>query len=305
MPDMNDIELRRLDMTMLLVFSETLRLRKLTLVAGKLGLTQSAISHTLGRLRDAFGDPLFLRKPHGLEPTARALALESSVASLLDLARDALAAPKAFSPATAEGGVRIAALDYHASILGPPMCRIFEKKAPGLKLIMRSAVRQAASDLLDANEVDLIVGFAAGTARAHGVCKLYEETYCVAARRSNTAFDGSLKSFLAARHLLVSLSGDAQGIVDHALAARGMTRTIDVVYPLFFPALATVSETDLICTLPKRLAAANATRFKLKLFPPPLALRPFPVNAVWHRRNDKNGAVQWVVQQLQDLAAEG
>jgi DNA-binding transcriptional LysR family regulator len=301
MNDMNDIALRRLDMTMLLVFSQTMRLRKLTLVAKKLGLTQSAISHTLGRLRDAFGDPLFLRKSHGLEPTARALALEPRVAALLDLARDALAAPQAFSPARANGSIRIAALDYHASILGPPLCRIFEKQAPGLYLIMRSAVRQAALDLLDANEVDLIVGFVAGMAPSHGTCKLCEETYAVAARRKNKAYDGSMKSFLAAGHLLVSLSGETRGVVDDALAAKGHTRDICVVYPLFFPALATVSETDLICTLPRRLAEANAARFGLNLFPPPIALR----HSVWHRRNDKNGAVQWVVQQLQALAATG
>ncbi len=305
MTDIDEIALRRLDFSMLLVFAEILRARKLTLVARKLGLTQSAISHTLGRLRDAFGDPLFLRKPHGLEPTARALALEPGVTSLLELAREVLKRQTTFSPASAEGSIRVAALDYHASVLGPALCRAFGRHAPGLNLIIRSAVRQAALDLLDANEVDVIVGFVASPAASHGVQRLYEESYSVAARRKHASYDGSLKSFLAASHLLVSLSGEAQGIVDHSLAAKGLRRNVAVVYPLFFPALATVSETDLICTLPKRLAEANAQRFGLKLFAPPIALRPFPVNAVWHRRNDKNGAVQWVVQQLQALAAKG
>jgi DNA-binding transcriptional LysR family regulator len=298
MTDINNTEIRRLDMTMLLVFAETMKLRKLTLVAKRLGLTQSAISHTVGRLRDVFGDPLFLRKPYGIEPTSRALDLEPRIAAVLAMTQETLSVPSAFDPATAQRTVRIATLDTHASIFGPGLCRVFEKRAPGLELRLRSASRQEALDLLDANEVDLVVSFVTSVGSHHIVQRLYEESYAVVARQKNKMFDGSTKAYLEARHLLVSLSGDARGIVDEVLESKGMKRHIAAVFPLFFPALATVAETDMIATLPKRLAEANAARFKLNLFPPPINIRPFPVNAIWHKRNEKDAGLQWVVEKL-------
>jgi DNA-binding transcriptional LysR family regulator len=303
MTDIDHIALRRLDMTMLLVFAETMRLRKLTLVAARLGLTQSAISHTVGRLRDVFDDPLFLRKPHGLEPTSRALDLEPRIAAVLAIAQDTLSVPAAFDPVTAKRRVRIATLDYHASIFGPALCCIFEREAPGLELMLRSAARQEALDLLDANEVDLIVGFVTKVSPHHFVQLLHEESYAVVARQKNRMFDGSHKAYLTARHLLVSLKGDARGIVDEVLESKGMKRHIAAVFPLFLPALAAVSETDMIATLPKQLAEANATRFKLNLFAPPIDIRPFPVNAIWHRRNEKDAGLGWVVQKLGAIAS--
>jgi DNA-binding transcriptional LysR family regulator len=296
MPDIDHIVLRRLDMTMLLVFAETMRLRKLTLVAERLGLTQSAISHTVGRLREAFGDPLFLRKPHGLEPTSRALDLEPRIAAMLTLAKDALSAPAPFDPATARRHFRIATLD--SSMLGPALCSALEKEAPGLTLIVRSVARNEALDLLDANRVDLVVGFFTNAAQHHLVQHLHDEIYAVASRQKNKMFDGSIKAYLAARHVLVSPSGDARGIVDEVLESKGMSRHIGAVFPLFFPALATVSETNMIVTMPRRLVEANAARFKLNVFPPPIKIRPFPVNAIWHRRNEKDAGLGWVVHKL-------
>jgi DNA-binding transcriptional LysR family regulator len=298
MTDINKTEIRRLDMTMLLVFAETMRHRKLTLVAKRLGLTQSAISHTVSRLRDVFGDPLFLRKPYGIEPTSRALDLEPRIAAVLAMTQETLSVPAAFSPGTAQRLIRIATLDIHASLFGPALCGVFEKQAPGLELRLRFASRQEALDLLDANDVDLIVSFVANVAPHHIVRRLYEETYAVVARQKNKGFDGSTKAYLAARHLLVSLSGDAHGIVDDVLEAKGVKRHIATVFPLFFPALAAVAETDMIATLPRRLVEANAARFKLNLFAPPINIRPFPVNAIWHKRNEKDAGLKWVVERL-------
>ena len=288
---------------MLLVFTETMRLRKLTLVAERLGLTQSAISHTVSRLRDVFGDRLFLRKPHGIEPTSRAFDLEARIASVLATMQETLSVPAAFDPATAVRRFRIATLDYHASILGPALCSAFAREAPGIELVFRSAAREEALDLLDNNDADLIIGFVTNVAQQHLVKRLYRETYAVVACRANRKFDGSTEAYLAARHLLVSISGDMHGIVDEVLETKGMKRRIAAVFPLFFPALAAVSGTNMIATLPKRLAEANATRFQLKVFSPPIKIRPFPVNAIWHRRNEGDAGIAWLLQKLTAITA--
>lgn len=111
MTDFSNAELRRLDLTVLLVFLGLLRHRKATDVAKELGLTQSGVSQALKRLRDIFGDDLFLRRPHGMEPTAIALALEAPVANAVETIRGALGQTKSFDPAKALGTIRLAALD--------------------------------------------------------------------------------------------------------------------------------------------------------------------------------------------------
>ena len=130
MSDFSDSELRRLDLTLLLVFLGLVRHRKALDVASELGLTQSAISQALKRLRDIFGDELFLRRPHGMEPTATALALEAPVAAAVDSLRRALGNARAFDPATATGVLRVAALDAEQAVLIPPLASRLRSRAP-------------------------------------------------------------------------------------------------------------------------------------------------------------------------------
>jgi DNA-binding transcriptional LysR family regulator len=303
MSDIDFTGLRRFDMTMLLVFREIMRWRKLTVVAKRLGLTQSAISHTLGRLRDALGDPLFHRKPHGLEPTARALELESVVNSILDMARWQLLQQDQFNPKDSRRHLRIASADHHAAILGAPLSLIFEREAPHMRFSFIAAVRQDAVAMLDANAADLIIGLFGSVPATCDSSLLYKEDYAVVSSKVQGTFDGSRKSYLAARHVLVSFSGELRGIVDETLAAQGRTRQVAAGFPNFFPALATVSESDMIATVPRRLANAFAQRFQLSLHEPPFAVRTFPISLLRHRRSAKDGAVNWLAAQLQQLTS--
>jgi DNA-binding transcriptional LysR family regulator len=303
MTDIDFTALRRFDMTMLLVFREIMRTRKLTLVAKRLGLTQSAISHTLSRLRDGFADPLFLRKPHGLEPTARALELEPAVSTILELAQAQLLSQGHFEPQIATRHLRIAAPDHHSAILGAPLSRLLEQQAPGLRFSFNAAVRQEAIAMLEANTTDMVIGYFNETPPNCEAMKLYQEDYTVIASRIHGSFDGSLASYLTARHLLVSFSGDLHGIVDDTLAEQGNKRQVVAAFPQFFPALATVSETNLIATVPRRLAEAYAARFELALHKPPVNIRSFPISVIWHRRNAKDGAITWVCKQLQSISS--
>jgi DNA-binding transcriptional LysR family regulator len=132
MSELSTSELRRLDLTLLLVFLGLVRHRKALDVAAELGLTQSAISQSLKRLRDIFGDELFLRRPHGMAPTATALALEAPVAAAVDALRGALGAARDFDAATATGLVSIAALDAEQAVLIPPLAARLRQLAPGL-----------------------------------------------------------------------------------------------------------------------------------------------------------------------------
>jgi DNA-binding transcriptional LysR family regulator len=297
---MNDSELRRLDMGLLVAFAEIMRHRQLTGAAERLGQTQSALSHALARLRDIFGDPLFLRRPGGVEPTARALALEPQVQAILDLARAALANESTFDPATAESEIRIAAQDYHGALFAAPLIACCEREAPGLRPVFRPLARMAALDALEAGEVDLAIGFIPKAGDRFLAEPLATQDYAVVVRRGHPRLSGltDVRRYAAERHVLVSQGGDREGVVDAALRPLGLQREVVAALPFYMAVLATVQMTDLVATVPRLLAERYADAFGLAITTPPLELRRFTVSLFRHRRNAGNGLIDWTVAAL-------
>jgi DNA-binding transcriptional LysR family regulator len=300
---MKDAQLRRLDLGLLLVLSETLRHRRLTLVAARLGQTQSGISHALGRLRQIFDDPLFLRRPHGLEPTARALALEPAVNAMLALAREAVAGA-AFDPAIVEGEVRIAAQDYHCGLFAAPLIARCEAEAPGLRPVFLPLTRRRALDALETGEADLVIGFIARPGDRFASTALLEQDYAVAARADHPRLDrlSDLNAYAAERHLLISQDGERVGVVDGVLSQLGRRREVVAALPYALAALATIAATDLIATVPRRLAERFGPTFGLAVVDPPLAIRRFTVSLIRRKRDVGSGRLDWVEAALKAAA---
>lgn len=302
MADLSISELRRLDLTLLLVFLGLMRHRKALVVAAEMGLTQSAISQALKRLRDVFGDPLFLRRPHGMEPTATALALEAPVAAAVDALRGALGTARAFDPATATGAVRVAALDAEQAVLVPALAARLRDRAPGLTLSVLPLGRGAAMEALAEGRADLALGFVWDVPDAMSRAALYEESFLVAGLPA--VLPGApridLDAYCAADHVLISPAGDLRGVVDDQLAAMGRRRRVILGLPAFLPALAAVAATGALVTLPARVARALAPGFGLVTADPPIPVRPFPVSVFWHRRNDTDPRTIWVRQVLRE-----
>lgn len=300
MSELSTSELRRLDLTLLLVFLGLLRHRKALDVAAELGLTQSAISQSLKRLRDIFGDELFLRRPHGMEPTATALALEAPVAAAVDALRGALGAARSFDPATAIGLVRVAALDAEQAVLIPPLTARLRHLAPGLTLSVLPLGRGAAMEALAEGRADLVLGYVWDRPDAISGATLYDETFLVAGRPDALpeAPHVSLDAYCAADHVLISPGGDLRGVVDDELAKMDRRRRVVLGLPAFLPALAAVAASDALVTLPARVARTFAPGFGLATAEPPLPVRTFPVSVFWHRRNDTDPRTSWFRQQL-------
>ena len=296
MSDFSTSELRRLDLTLLLVFLGLVRHRKAVDVAAEMGLTQSAISQALKRLRDIFGDPLFLRRPHGMEPTATALALEAPVAAAVEALRGALGAARAFDPATATGVVRVAALDAEQAVLIPPFAARLRDSAPGLTVSVLPLGRGAAMEALSEGRADLALGFVWDVPEAISSETLYTEGFLVAGRRDAmpSAPELNLDAYCAANHILISPAGDLRGVVDEHLEAVGRSRRVVLGLPSFLPALAAAATSGALVTLPSRVATAFAPGFGLVTATPPLEVRSFPVSAFWHRRNDADPRMSWL-----------
>ena len=304
MNEFSDTELRRLDLTLLLVFLGLIRHRKAALVAAELGLTPSAVSQALKRLRGLFGDPLFLRQPHGLEPTAIALALATPVAAAVDALRHAMGATRQFDPARARGSIRLAALDAAQIVLVPPLVRQLQAQAPGLQLAVLPLGRGDALAALASGEADAAVGFIWNVPAGISQMPLYSEDYLVAGPPRLLAGGLDLDGYAGAPHVLVSPGGGLSGIVDEALQALGRSRRVIAALPAFLPALAAAAETGALVTLPRRIARAHAAAHGLAVAEPPLTIRPYPVALFWHRRNDGDARTAWLADRIAGIAAD-
>lgn len=300
MSDLSTSQLRRLDLTLLLVFLGLVRHRKAADVATELGLTQSAISQAVKRLRDIFGDDLFLRRPHGMEPTATALALEDPVRRAVDALRGALGTARTFDPIQAEGIVRIAALDAEQAVLIPPLAARLRQAAPGLRLSVLPLGRADAIDALAEGRADLALGFIWDLPDTILGEQLYEESFLVTGlpRALPNAPFIDLDAYCETDHVLISPAGDLRGVVDDRLAAMGRSRTITLGLPAFLPALAAAAASGALLTLPARLAHRLAPGFGLVTATPPIEVRRFPVSVFWHRRNASDPRTVWLRGQL-------
>ena len=301
--NIDEIELRRLDITVLLVFLNLLRHRKASDVAVHMGLTQSAISHSIKRLRDAFDDHLFLRTPRGMEPTSVALSLEPKIRLIVETLSEAVSAPITFDPASSKEVIRVGAYDNEMTTLVPDLLQLIREQAPGLRVSILPLGRTAAFEALEHREIDIALGFAWTLPHAIEKRELYTETYCVVMREGHPLVGQrlDLTRYLSADHLVVSPSGDLTGIVDKVLEKRGRSRRVAISLPLFLPALSIVATTDLVATLPSRLVKKNAERFGLADVAPPLEIRPFAVSAFYHKRNAKNPLHEWLIASLQAI----
>jgi DNA-binding transcriptional LysR family regulator len=307
MIDISDSKIRNLDPTALLVFVGLLQHRRTTVVAQRMGLTQSAISQALRRLRVLFDDPLFLRRPHGLEPTAVARELEPIIGQIVELLKQTIGETAGFDPKSSTRVIRIAASEYELASIMPALLAVTGAKGHSVRIYTLPLGRTEALARLSEGTVDLVLGYYWDVGDTFLTSHLYDEQYVVVARTSHPLFRGKMtvERFAEARHLLVTPDGEARGIVDEALAIHGLSRRVAASVPLFLPALASLAAGDLVASLPSRIARTYCGAFGLEQRPMPLFVRTFPVSVLYHRRNEKSAMVQWVLEVLGSSTAEG
>lgn len=303
--DIDQTKIRRLDFSLLLIFDELLRHQRTTVVADRLGLSQSAVSHALSRLRELFDDPLFSRRPDGLTPTRRALELAPRIRDLMRVTQNLINSGGVFEPATSARQFRLAANDLVATLFGPPLVKRLAAEAPATRLATRFAVGKAALDALRKDEIDLAIGRFYGTSDEFVTETLVWERFSVVARQGHPRIADSLDLalYLDLEHLLVSFSGGFSGAVDEALGREGIARRVRASVPMFLTAFAAVAASDLIATVPARLARQFGAAFGLQVSDPPLTIDAFPISLVRHVSTETDPGLSWLVERVRAIAA--
>ena len=303
MRDIREIDLRLVDTTILMVFLGCMRHRKATLVAREMGLTQPAVSHALKRLRALYGDPLFLRRAHGLEPTAMAKALEPKIRRIVTLISETLSEQEEFDPSMSKANLKIGAFDYELTSILPDLIADLMGKSPGIGIHAYPLANRDALDALTDGQIDLAVGyfdFPANRGDTFFAEELFSETYVFAARNDHPLVRQPLTvgGFVAAQHLLISPFGPVPNMVDHALQLLGHKRNVQTTVPSLFAALSIIEKSDFVVTIPERVALRNARRFNLAHKPLPIDGGTFKVHAVRHARDAHSALHHWLVAQL-------
>ena len=320
---MNDVHFKNLDLNLLRVFDALLEEESATRAGSKLGLTQSAISHALGRLRLSLGDDLFVRGPSGLQATPRAVEMGGPIRAALKLMETAVTVPH-FDPAVDERVFHVSASGYLCSVLMPGVVRRIQVEAPGAKLRIRGVEGALAEDL-DHGRLDLVIGGFEHVAPRFAYTPLFTETGVWVIRADHPVARAAGADVITPQvlagipYLVVSGGHEVEEARRGSRRELGLRRITSwsgdyalpssggldgpVTVPDASSALVMVSQTDMTALLPRRLATLAAERGAVVMVEPGLHPDPAQFGAVIRGGESEAGPVAWLLRLVTEVAA--
>ncbi|MDY7577795.1 LysR family transcriptional regulator [Herbaspirillum sp. RTI4] len=288
------VEVRDIDLNLLVVFQEIFQERQISAVAKRLGLSQSAVSNALARLRRTCNDELFVRTAQGMQPTPFAEQLAEPIASALAQVTRALNREQEFDPATSQRQFTIAMTDVGEVYFMPVLMEKASSAAPQVQI---ATVRAGNLDLnteMAAGRVDLAIGAFDDVSTGWYQRRLFEQHYVSLFRNGHALSEGKpgLREFQAAQHLIVDSLESPYDKINQKLEQAGFRGTYRVPHFTAVPYI--LSSTDLVVTVPQKLAERAATPFNLSYLRPPLRLPALQTNIFWHRRYNQDPGNVWL-----------
>lgn len=294
---MSRVDLSNVNLNLLVALDALLHEKSVTAAAARTHVTPSAMSHSLAELRDLTSDALLVRAGRGMTLTPRAEALLVPLHRILVDVQHIVRGEDVFDPRAASRHFVIAAPDFLATLLLPPLLDAVAREAPNVTLEIVPSARRGNAWLLETGESDLALG--AIVAEAPGIRRmdLCTEGFACAVRRDHPTIKSTLtlKQYAATPHLLITLGDDTRPTwIDEALAREGLSRRVAARVRYFMTAPLVVARTDLVLTGPSMLIRYFAELVPLRILPPPILLPTYPEEAYWHARFDDDPAHRWL-----------
>ncbi len=309
------MNISRHDLNLLVYLDVLLRERNVTRAADRLNISQPAMSNGLKRLRTMFHDPLLVRTSHGMEPTARALALQPVIHDLLLQLESTLQSDRPFSPDTEARLFRIMASDYAATTLMPALLRRVQTSAPRLVLDIMTPSDVGFRDVED-GRVDMAINMFDHLPQSFYQKSLWRDEFCCALHSKHpAASDLTLEQYLAADHVWVNKTGYGVGVgmdpaeaqnmgwVDRSLETLGHRRHIRLFARDYHVAMHMATSGSLIATVPVRIAELYRNWPGVSLCPPPFSIPPVELKMVWSPLLHHDQAHIWMRQQVSEAVA--
>ncbi|QRM34298.1 LysR family transcriptional regulator [Microvirga sp. VF16] len=298
---MNKMNLARIDLNLLVVFNEVWDCGSVTDAAGRLGLSQPAVSHALGRLRALLDDPLFIRSGGRLAPTARAVALASPLREALGAVERALKEPT-FAPAETKRRFTIGASEFTSLTLLPMLCPELSAQAPGASFTFQG-IDESVYDLLADGRLDVAFWATDPPGDPFSSAELFRETHVVVVGSHHPLAQGnhrrslSLEGYLAYPHLKVNFTTTIPNLIDTALSAIGQSRSVALETAHLAATAAILRATPFVMTIPSRVLNAIGSE-GLTTYPVPFDVPDFVYRVLWHRWADREPGSIWLRDQI-------
>ena len=273
-----------------------------TTTAKKLGVTQSAVSHSLKKLRTQFKDELVVREGNRLTPTLKAQAIYPSLKKWLGELETIVDATE-FDPLTSQKIFYISATDIVETMYMPSIIRYLVQHAPHMSIRLTRWHNDTVHNQLDRLEANLGIGVTPPATPNIYQSVLYKDSFISAARKDHPFFDSkqTLDDFLSFPHTMTSGGDRFKGVVDRALQRIGRVRTLTHTVPNFASGPLIIKNSDCILTAPQRFMELKAEDQGIRLFKAPLNLPTFEVKLFWSRKTHKDPAHKWMRNALKSL----
>ncbi len=293
------MDIDRIDLNLLRIFASVYRKRSATLAGEDLGLTQSAVSNGLKRLRAHFGDPLFVKTAQGMMPSPMAERLAAPLQEALDAISHAVRSSEHFDPATSRRRFRIYVGDMGQLVLMPRLMALLQQQAPGISIAVVDATPREAQTMMSEGTLDIAIGGLSMFGGNFHSQRLFSKHYVVIARKGHPALHGGLtmERFLAARHAVFRPAGggqdDFEAFVNSLFLANEAPRRVVVELAHGLGVVETVSTNDLLCCVPSRLASRD-TSSQIEVAPLPFEYPSSDIQQFWHHRFHGDVGHQWL-----------
>lgn len=300
------MNLKDVDLNLLVVFNELQKHRRVSAVAQSLGISQPGVSNALGRLRKLLGDELFLRTSRGMVPTPYAESLAQPIADALGALHVTLSARARFDPAHSERAFVIGVNDVGETYFLPRLMRALDGAAPGVTIRTVRTTSIDVKDEMERGRIDLAMGFLPGLKSGFFQRKLFSQPYvCIFRRDHPLARSGvSARQFRAAEHVAIVSEGTGHGVVDEVIEQAGIRRRLRLTVPHFMAVGPVLAATDMIAVVPQRFADCACQPFGLATAPCPVKIPASVINVFWHARSHREPANQWLRQVVVDEFAD-
>jgi len=291
------------DLNLLVVFEAVLAEGSISRAAGRLDLSQPAVSNALARMRKATGDRLFVRLGNAVVPTPYAQGIAGPIRQALAGIRNSLAESRGFDPATSERSFALYVTDLGEAYFLPTLLARLSAIAPGVRIRTLPMPTEAAQDALKSGEVDLAIGnlpdFRAGFYQQ----RLFPDHYVCAVRRKHPAIGQRLtaRQFAAASHAIAMPAGTGHGVILRTLMEHGLEDRIVLQVQNFLVLPNIVATTDLLAIVPHSVGSQLSRHIDVKLLPLPIPIPPFVIKQCWHERFYDDAGNRWLRQQFAEL----
>lgn len=308
------VSFKTLDLNLLKVFDAVMEERSVLRASQKVALSQSAVSHSLARLREMLEDELFVRTAAGMQPTARALTMAPQVREALRALEAAVELPT-FAPATSTKQFTLAANDFTTMVLASPLLKIFRREAPHIDLAIKPVTRIDLAEQIDLGRIDVAIGvFSLPPSRFRtSLLFEYDDVLIVSRKRKLGRLD---KAMLARLPLVVvSFGGEQEGAIGGFISERGLARRSEmydrdaleralgesdrpprmaVSLPHFLAVPGLLQDSELAAIVPRPLAKVLEQNYPIATHELPYSANPLEVRLLWHERVEGDPSHEWL-----------